>query len=65
MLSTKYNTTAIDEFLVIFLIAAKAKGTSLLKFRRIKSKRESETRYCYKILKEIGIKLVKIKMILR
>ena len=28
---TKYNTSAIDEFLVIFLVAAKSKGISFLK----------------------------------
>ena len=28
---TKYNSSAIDEFLIIFLVAAKSKGILLLK----------------------------------
>ena len=28
---TKYNSSAIDEFLIIFLVAAKAKGVSYFK----------------------------------
>ena len=48
----KYNTTAIDEFLVIFLIAAKAKGTSTFKnLEELNQKESPKTRYCYKIFK--------------
>mgnify|MGYP001304922991 FL=1 len=54
----KYNTTAIDEFLVIFLIAAKAKGTSTFKnLEELNQKESPRLDIAIKFLKEIGIKV--------
>ena len=40
---TKLNSAAIDEFLLIFLVAAKAKGVSYFKnLSELKSKRKSK-----------------------
>ncbi len=52
------NSGAIDEFLVIFLIAAKAKGVSFFKNLEELNKKESpRLRWGAKILKMIGIKI--------
>ena len=49
---SRLNSAAIDEFLVIFLVAAKAKGISKFKeFRRIKQERKPKIRYCSKFSK--------------
>ncbi len=58
----KYNTTAIDEFLVIFLIAAKAKGTSTFKnLEELNQKESPRLDIAIKFLKEIGIKVSRNK----
>ena len=54
---TKYNTSAIDEFLVIFLIAAKAKGVSYFKdLEELNQKESPRLKIGSKILNMIGIK---------
>ncbi len=56
---TKYNTSAIDEFLIIFLVAAKAKGVSYFKDLNELNKKESpRLKFGSKILNMIGIKTV-------
>ena len=53
----KYNSSAIDEFLIIFLVAAKAKGISY--FKNLKELNQKESRrldWGSKILNMIGIK---------
>ena len=51
------NSSAIDEFLVIFLVAAKAKGISKFKNLGELNKKESpRLKWGQKILKKIGIK---------
>ena len=58
----KYNTTAIDEFLVIFLIAAKAKGTSTFKnLEELNQKESPRLDIAIKFLKKIGIKVSRNK----
>ncbi len=53
----KYNSSAIDEFLVIFLVAARAKGVSFFKDLSELNKKESPRLiWGSKILKLIGIK---------
>ena len=55
----KLNSSAIDEFLVIFLIAAKAKGVSYFKGLSELNKKESpRLKWGAKILKAIGIKTI-------
>ncbi len=54
---TKYNTSAIDEFLVIFLVAAKAKGISYFKdLGELNQKESPRLKLGSKILNMIGIK---------
>jgi 3-phosphoshikimate 1-carboxyvinyltransferase len=54
-LPTKFNAGAIDEFLVIFLVAAKAKGISFFKnLSELKSKRKSKIRMGIKNFKFNG-----------
>ena len=54
---TKYNTSAIDEFLVIFLVAAKAKGISYFKdLEELNQKESPRLKVGSKILNMIGIK---------
>ncbi len=54
---TKFNSGAIDEFLVIFLVAAKAKGVSYFKnLSELNQKESPRLLWGAKILKEIGIK---------
>ncbi len=58
----KYNTTAIDEFLVIFLVAAKAKGTSTFKnLEELNQKESPRLDIAIKFLKEIGIEVSRNK----
>ena len=53
------NSSAIDEFLVIFLVAAKAKGVSNFKNLSELNKKESpRLKWGEKILKKIGVKTI-------
>ena len=57
--SPKLNSGAIDEFLIIFLIAAKAKGVSYFKNLNELNKKESpRLKWGAKILKLMGIKVI-------
>ena len=59
---TKFNNEAIDEFLIIFLIAAKAKGTSIFKNLDELNKKESpRLKWGSKILKMMGVKVITTK----
>ena len=54
---TKLNSSAIDEFLIIFLVAAKAKGTSYFKnLEELNLKESKRLNWGSKILNKIGIK---------
>ena len=56
---SKLNTSAIDEFLIIFLIAAKAKGVSFFKNLEELNKKESpRLKWGSKILRMMGIKTI-------
>ena len=58
----KWNSSAIDEFLVIFLVAAKAKGISKFKNLSELNKKESpRLDFAIKFLKMIGIKILRNK----
>ncbi len=51
------NSSAIDEFLVIFLIAAKANGTSYFtNLSELNQKESPRLKWGYKILNEMGVK---------
>ena len=53
----KFNSSAIDEFLIIFLIAAKAKGISYFKdIEELNQKESPRLKICSKFLTMIGIK---------
>ncbi len=55
----KLNSGAIDEFLVIFLVAAKAKGISYFKdLSELNQKESPRLEWAKKILNEIGIKTI-------
>ena len=57
----KFNSAAIDEFLLIFLVAAKAKGSSrFLKIQELNAKESKRLDLGFKILKMIGVKTKKI-----
>ena len=59
---SKLNSGAIDEFLVIFLIAAKAEGISFFKNLNELNKKESpRLKWGSKILKMIGVKVITTK----
>ena len=59
---SKLNSGAIDEFLVIFLIAARAKGVSFFKNLDELNKKESpRLKWGAKILKSMGIKVIETK----
>ena len=59
---SKFNSSAIDEFLIIFLIAAKAKGISTFKNLEELNKKESPRLiWGSKILKMMGIKVITTK----
>ena len=59
---SKLNSKAIDEFLIIFLIAAKAKGVSFFRNLDELNKKESPRLiWGSKILKKMGIKVVTTK----
>ena len=56
---TSLNSEAIDEFLIIFLIAAKAKGVSTFKNLEELNKKESpRLKWGSKILKMMGVKVI-------
>ena len=56
---TKLNTSAIDEFLSIFLVAAKAKGGSYFKdLAELNQKESPRLKWGSKILNQIGIKTI-------
>ena len=53
----KFNSGAIDEFLIIFLVAAKAKGISYFKdLAELNQKESPRLKWGAKILKKIGVK---------
>tara|TARA_B100000674_G_scaffold30123_1_gene21235 strand:- start:2648 stop:3970 length:1323 start_codon:yes stop_codon:yes gene_type:complete len=53
----KYNSGAIDEFLVIFLVAAKAKGVSYFKgLSELNQKESPRLKWGSKILSKMGVK---------
>ena len=59
---SKYNSGAIDEFLVIFLVAAKAKGISFFKnLGELNQKESPRLKWGAKILNKIGIKTILTK----
>ena len=59
---SKLNSSAIDEFLIIFLIAAKAKGVSFFKNLEELNKKESpRLKWGSKILRMMGIKTILTK----
>ena len=59
---SKLNSNAIDEFLIIFLIAARAKGISFFKNLDELNKKESpRLRWASKILTMMGIKVITTK----
>ena len=63
---SKLNSNAIDEFLIIFLIAAKAKGISYFKNLDELNKKESpRLKWASKILRMMGIKVITTKNSIR
>ena len=59
---SKFNSEAIDEFLIIFLIAAKAKGISIFKnLGELNMKESPRLEWGSKILKLMGIKVITTK----
>ena len=59
---TKLNSGAIDEFLVIFLVAAKAKGISFFKnLAELNQKESPRLKWGAKILNKMGIKTITTK----
>jgi 3-phosphoshikimate 1-carboxyvinyltransferase len=58
-LSTKLNSGAIDEFLIIFLVAAKANGVSYFKdIGELNQKESPRLKWGAKILNKMGIKTI-------
>ena len=56
---SKLNSEAIDEFLVIFLVAAKAKGISFFKnLSELNQKESPRLKWAEKILNYLGVKTV-------
>ncbi len=59
---SKFNSLAIDEFLLIFLVAAKAKGVSYFKnLSELNQKESPRLKWGSKILNKIGIKNIVTK----
>ena len=59
---SRFNSGAIDEFLVIFLVAAKAEGVSFFKNLDELNKKESpRLKWGSKILKMMGVKIITTK----
>ena len=53
----KYNSSAIDEFLIIFLVAAKSKGVSYFKnLSELNQKESPRLKWGSKILNMMGVK---------
>ena len=62
----KYNSSAIDEFLVIFLVAAKSKGVSYFRnLSELNNKESPRLKLASKILNFMGIKNVMTKSSIR
>ena len=62
MSEVKLNSGAIDEFLVIFLVAAKAKGISYFKdLAELNQKESPRLKWGRKILNKMGIKTILTK----
>ena len=60
--SPNLNSSAIDEFLIIFLVATKAKGISIFKELGEMNKKESKRlNLAIKFLKKIGVKVERFK----
>ena len=58
----KYNSSAIDEFLVIFLVAAKSKGVSYFRdISELNQKESPRLKWASKILNFMGIKNIMTK----
>ena len=56
------NSAAIDEFLIIFLVAAKANGTSSFKnFKELNQKESPRLKWGEKILNKMGVKTISTK----
>ena len=56
---TKLNSSAIDEFLIIFLVAAKAKGVSYFKdLSELNHKESPRLKWGAKILNKMGVKTI-------
>jgi 3-phosphoshikimate 1-carboxyvinyltransferase len=56
---SKLNSGAIDEFLVIFLVAAKARGVSYFKnISELNQKESPRLKWGSKILNKMGIKTI-------
>ena len=61
-LPAKFNSKAIDEFLIIFLVAAKAKGTSYFKkLSELNQKESPRLKWGALILNKMGIKTITTK----
>ena len=58
---TKLNSEAIDEFLIIFLIAAKANGISTFRNLDELNKESPRLKWGSKILKMMGVKVITTK----
>ena len=59
---TELNSSAIDEFLVIFLVAAKAKGVSYFKnLSELNQKESPRLIWAAKILNKMGVKTITTK----
>ena len=59
---SKFNTGAIDEFLVIFLVAAKANGISYFKgLEELNQKESPRLKWGSKILNKMGVKNIVTK----
>ena len=55
----KYNSGAIDEFLVIFLVAAKAKGVSYFRnLSELNQKESPRLKWAEKILRNLGVRTI-------
>ncbi len=60
--SSKLNSSAIDEFLIIFLVASKAKGiSSFYNLSELNKKESPRLDIAVKILKKIGVKIIRKK----
>ena len=58
----RYNSSAIDEFLLIFLVAARSRGTSYFKdLSELNQKESPRLKWASKILKFMGVKNVMTK----